>query len=201
MKSSLVSLTIALLLTSAMAGCSAAEPASTNEQREDPVTANDGTVKTPPSTDDRPTTTTAPAAATDPATPTASTPAIPTPGTPTPEPVTPDAITPTPIEPTPTPIEPTPIPVAPTPIEPAPVPPAPAVDGEQCFEQCVANDVKVSEILAVAEACYSACGDTDEPCFQKCDGTLDTACSSAQAACDKLDTCSTKCFPDPSTTP
>lgn len=67
---------------------------------------------------------------------------------------------------------------------------------EACFTQCIAGNAQAQQIDNTFMTCMKTCAENDEACFTKCDQQISQACQQAQAACQLLDQCDQKCFPD-----
>jgi hypothetical protein len=61
---------------------------------------------------------------------------------------------------------------------------------------CLGGDATATKIMNDDDACNMKCSETDTACQDKCGQATDAACNSAQAACEKLDSCGQKCFGD-----
>jgi hypothetical protein len=77
-------------------------------------------------------------------------------------------------------------------------PPTPVSDdpGIQCMQSCLGSDATATKIFNADVDCGVKCDANDDACFTQCDKATNTACKSAGSACDTLDQCFTKCFPD-----
>jgi hypothetical protein len=64
----------------------------------------------------------------------------------------------------------------------------------ECFLSCISKSPAAQQLDSQMEACYGACGDTDDACFNKCDQQFDAACSQNAQACQVIDQCAGQCF-------